>query len=673
MIRVTESRHALNSVTVMFRLPSIRHALVKNMLLTVAIALVFVSTSSAAELNYIFQDHMVLQRDLKVRVYGTGTDGEQVAVTTAGQTKKTTVIDGRWMLYLDPVKAGGGPHTLEMQSGKTRIIRKDILFGDVWIVAGQSNMAYNTGYLSDAEELIDSSDNDKIRLLKINPEAMDAPADTPAAPRRRYQNVWYKVSPELLRNFSGVGYTFGRRVQANTSIPIGLIEVAEGGTEAECWMTLESLESMPITRLVLENYARGSDHRNRPTGLYNGTIAPVTRFGIKGVIWYQGESNSFTKFKAYQYRFLFPKLVKCWRASWGQGDFPFYYVQLASFRGRVDTPTDPALAWLREAQLLTLEECSNVGMAVAIDTGLSNDWHPKEKSVVGYRLADLALSGTYGSDKYDHASGPLYKSHAIKGKAVEITFANTGGGLTVNTVVNNNDKYITPDDSLYGFSLCGPDGKFIWAHAEITGKDSIKVSHPDIREPQAVRYAWESFPKCNLYNKEGYPASPFRTDVVEQMRVPKPVTLTPDDFDPETSTLIGSWDFDDDGLQGWQMSRGKPVIKNGRVSVECETVLRIPDFVSPPLSTTQGPYFFVLDARVVESEVDPVARVSWRPHGADAYCNDLETAIPLKKIGKTGAYVSVLKERGGINRLVFKPIMSKGKVQIDTIRIYSAK
>jgi sialate O-acetylesterase len=318
-------------------------------------------------------------------------------------------------------------------------------------------------------------------------------------------------------------------------MPIGLINSSWGGTPAESWMSREYLENDPNFQPILKHFEEtsanivelkekykiekqkydavapklkaegkplppwpeepiGPNHPYSPTGLYNGMIVPILPYGIRGAIWYQGESNAW---RAYQYRTLFPAMIKNWRDAWGQGDFPFLFVQLANFEATSPEPQENDWAELREAQSMALL-LPNTGMAVTIDIGEANDIHPKNKQDVGKRLALWALAKTYG--KKIVCSGPIYKYMVVKGdnKAI-LYFYYVGGGL------------VTKGDSLKGFAIAGADKKFVWADANIVG-DTVVVSSDKVSAPVAVRYAWGENPVCNLYNKEGLPATPFRTD-----------------------------------------------------------------------------------------------------------------------------------------------------------------
>jgi sialate O-acetylesterase len=345
---------------------------------------------------------------------------------------------------------------------------------------------------------------------------------------------WQVCSAQTAGNFTAVGYFFGRELNKQLNAPVGLVHTSWGGTPAESWMSKEYLEKEPNFQPILKRFEEasvnypalkdkyrsdmqkynsivpqlkaegkplppkpeepiGPNHPYSPTGLYNGMIVPILPYGIRGAIWYQGESNAW---RAYQYRTLFPAMIKNWRDAWRQGDFPFLFVQLANYQAANPEPGESDWAELREAQLMTLS-MPNTGMAVIIDVGEANDIHPKNKQDVGKRLALWALAKTYGKNIV--YSGPIYKSMKVDGNKAVLTFDNVGTGL------------MAKGDSLKGFAIAGADKKFVWADAKIEG-DTIVVSSDKVAAPASVRYAWAINPVCSLYNKEGLPATPFRTD-----------------------------------------------------------------------------------------------------------------------------------------------------------------
>jgi sialate O-acetylesterase len=332
-----------------------------------------------------------------------------------------------------------------------------------------------------------------------------------------------------------VAYFFGRELHKNLGVPIGLIHTSWGGTPAEAWTRRGVLKADPDFKPILQRYDEavakypqakqeherkleewkqavekaktegtrapgrpgeplGPGHPHSPSGLYNAMISPLLPYGIAGAIWYQGESNAG---RAYQYRKLLPAMIKNWRDDWGLGDFSFIFVQLANFMAVKPEPGDSSWAELREAQSMTLA-LPNTGMAVIIDIGEANDIHPKNKQDVGKRLALWALANTYKQAL--EYSGPVYKSSKTEGNRIILTFDDVGGGLMA-----------APEPPLKGFAIAGADHKFVWADAAIEG-NTVVVSSDTVSEPVAVRYAWADNPVCNLYNKEGLPASPFRTD-----------------------------------------------------------------------------------------------------------------------------------------------------------------
>ena len=474
--------------------------------------------------------NMVLQRDISVPIWGWADSGEDVTVTFAGQTKATkAAADGRWMVRLDPLTAGG-PHPLTV-AGKNTLKLENVLVGEVWLCSGQSNMGMTVGRSNDAEQEIASAKYPSIRLFGV-------PLLGTQEPQYDCKGTWAECSPETVGNFTAVGYFFGREIHKEIDVPVGLINCSWGGSSCEAWVKRSVLEVDTRYQSMLESFdkacanydpekvqaayqqkveqwkaqsekakAEGKEPprrprapqdpragQHRPANLYNGMLLAVKPFGLRGAIWYQGESNAG---RAYQYRHLFPTMINSWRVDWQQGDFPFYFVQLANYMATKPEPGDSAWAELREAQSMTLET-PNTGQAVIIDIGEADDIHPKNKQDVGKRLAFWALVKDYGRDIVYY--GPQYKSMAVKGNKIVLEFDHVGGGLVAKS-----------DGPLEGFSIAGEDKAFVWAEAKIVG-NTIEVSCPKVAKPAAVRYAWADNPVCNLYNREGIPASPFRTD-----------------------------------------------------------------------------------------------------------------------------------------------------------------
>ena len=472
-------------------------------------------------------DGMVLQRGMPVPLCGLAGPGERITVRLCGQEASATADErGRWQLTMGPFEAGG-PYEMEIAGREVRTVR-NVLVGEVWVCSGQSNMEWAVSWSRDAAKEMSGANYPQIRLLKVPHVAAAEPQDDVTA-------EWRECSPESVRDFSAVGYFFGRRLHQELGVPIGLIDASWGGSPAQSWTSLEVLRADPrlaqfagwydgamaafpqaldayrkslsawVTE-ALEAPARGLQppappqppmgpgNSWLPSSLYNGMIRPLRSYAIKGAIWYQGESNADG---AYQYRTLFPAMIADWRRAWGQGDFPFYFVQLAAY---MPVQTEPAeqSAWaeLREAQLMALA-VPNTGMASAIDIGDVDDIHPRNKQEVGRRLALWALAKTYGRDLV--CSGPIYESMSAEGNKARLRFGYVGGGLKAR------------DERLSGFAVAGADQRFEWAEARIEG-DTVVVWNDKVPQPVAVRYSWANNPIGNLYNTEGLPASPFRTD-----------------------------------------------------------------------------------------------------------------------------------------------------------------
>lgn len=457
-------------------------------------------------LNSLFSDHMVLQRNQRIRVFGTGMDRAEVIVRLGGNERRGTVRDGIWEVEL-PAMPAGGPYTLEID-GPKKIQMSDVLIGDVWVGSGQSNMGM--GLKSMPEYLRDprSFGNPMVRIFK----AKVAPAEVP---QREIQLVktpltdgWRVAGPATSGEISALGYYFCCAVQRELNVPIGFIHSAQGATSLEAWLDDEALHQ------VLPDSKRLNALTNpkNPSVFYNGMIAPLQRFPIKGIIWYQGESGGHDP---RPYQALFSKLIVRWREQWGLGDIPFYWVQLASFVFSSDKSGE---AWprVREAQ----DYCRvlpNTGMAVAIDRGEYGDIHPRQKREVGERLALLALRA---EGKPVGAEGPRFRSAEFKDTTAVIHWRNADGLETREVVMNRVPKLEVGTDpqafraragELVGFEVAGLDGIFVEAKAVIAG-DTVILSSPTVKQPAYVRYAWKNFALANLYNGAGLPAEPFRTD-----------------------------------------------------------------------------------------------------------------------------------------------------------------
>jgi sialate O-acetylesterase len=467
----------------------------------------------------LFSDNMVLQQGPTTPIWGGGQDGTVVTVTFRNQTNTAVVQDGKWTVLLHNLTAGG-PDTLTISAANTLVI-KNVLVGDVWLAGGQSNMEFPLRASFDAAGDIASAANPMIRLMKVPHVRLDAPTNDIDA-------SWKECGPETAANISAVAYYFARVLQTNRNVPIGIIESDWGGTPAEAWMQYEFLRSRPLYQLEIfkewalqqdryvhsaeayEREKRQAQENNtefnkqppfrpwKPAELYNGMIAPLAGYAIKGAIWYQGESNADSLERAEQYHKLFPDLIRNWRGVWGEGDFPFLLVQLAPFMGIQPQPGQSAWASLREAQLESTELLPNVGMAVITDVGDQKNIHPTKKKPVGERLALAARAIAY-HEPIEY-SGPVCKSMKIEQSHIILTFDHAAGGLEAR------------GGKLTDFAIAGPDGKFVWALAQIQGPDKVLVYSPEVLDPVAVRFGWADYPVVNLWNKAGLPASPFRTD-----------------------------------------------------------------------------------------------------------------------------------------------------------------
>jgi sialate O-acetylesterase len=429
--------------------------------------------------NSLFTDNAVLQRDVKLPVWGTTTSGDKVTVSFAGQEVSAQPANGQWKVELAPLEASGEPRTLTVTQGDAKVERKNILVGDVWVCGGQSNMQWELRQTAGGAEAVAAAANDKLRLFTV-------PRTGAPEPKTTVDGNWSVSSPETSANFTAVGYYFGRDLQQSLGVPVGLINSNIGGTTAERWTSKEVLEGNETLKDMSAPQGRSD--------LWNAMIVPLTKFPIRGAIWYQGESNAG---RAWQYRTLMPAMIKCWRDAWGVGDFPFLIVQLAPFTQINKEPTESDWAELREAQLFTTQSVPNVGLAVITDLGDEKDIHPQRKLEVGERLALAAKAIAFAQNIV--YSGPIFDKMTVSGDKATLTFKHVGSGL------------VAKDGDLQGFTIAGEDKKFVNASAKIEG-DTVVVSSDKVPNPVAVRYGWANYPVVNLWNKEGLPASPFRTD-----------------------------------------------------------------------------------------------------------------------------------------------------------------
>ncbi len=447
---------------------------------------------SAIKLPAVIGDNMVLQRDMPVPIWGWADKGEEVTVSVAGQTLSAKASDdGRWKVIL--AKLGvGQPLEMTIKGSSGNVITlKNILVGEVWVGSGQSNMQMGVNSCKDAPKEIAEAKYPNIRLFTV-------PNKKAAEPQTNCEGQWVECSPASVPGFSAAAYFFGRQLHKELNVPVGLINTSWGGSPAQWWTSRKTLESIDSLKSLVGGES---------SSLYNAMIAPLIPYAIRGAIWYQGEANVGG---AYQYRTLFPAMIANWRADWGQGDFPFGYVQIAPFAGySEDWGANPAAcAELWEAQTMTLKLSPNTGMAVTVDIADVDFIHPKNKDYrgihptnkqdVGRRLALWALAKVYGKDLV--YSGPIYKSMTVEGNKIRLQFDHVGGGL-----IASDGKPLTY------FTIAGADQKFVPATAVIDG-NSLVVGSDQVPQPVAVRFAWRDDATPNLASKEGLPASPFRTD-----------------------------------------------------------------------------------------------------------------------------------------------------------------
>jgi sialate O-acetylesterase len=418
----------------------------------------------------VIGSHMVLQRDVPLVIWGWAEKGEGVTVALDGDNKAETKADdkGAWRVTLKAVKADGKTHKLVV-TGKagegSKIELEDILIGDVWVGSGQSNMERWLRLSETAGQAIKQANHPKIRLFHVPKVQVGAPA-------RDVNAAWRVCSPQTVPNFSGVLYHFGKRLHKDLDVPMGLINSSWSGSAIEPWIIADG----------------------KSGGMYNGMIAPLVSFRIRGAIWYQGETNVIHK-NGFKYFHKTKALIDGWRKAWGT-EFPFYFVQIAPWAGGHYAPGQLPALW--EAQVATLK-IPKTGMAVTTDIVHSlGDIHPRNKRDVGKRLALWALAKTYGKKDLVY-SGPLYKSMKVQGRKIRISFAHTGSGLK-----HRNNK------PLNEFQIAGADGKFVPAIAAINGK-TVLVWADKVAAPTQVRFGWHKTANPNLMNKEGLPASPFRT------------------------------------------------------------------------------------------------------------------------------------------------------------------
>lgn len=453
-----------------------------------------------------FSEHMVLQKSENVPVWGWGRPGEQVTVRLSSYSETTEADqNGHWKITLNLADSGPGPFELVIQ-GDNLITIPDVLIGEVWLCVGQSNMEMRFGACTDAKEIMKKTDIPYLRHFKVERQAVSEPADD-------VKGSWVKAVRNDVAKFSGAGFHFGRSLQKELNCPVGLVHSSWGGSIAETWTSRETLAELK----PLDDYNYDTIPSKMPSYLFNGMLNPLIPYAFKGVIWYQGESNAAD---GDWYRRVLSAMLDDWRTRWQRDTFPFYFCQLANFRGKENLPKNSSWAEFREAQTSCLL-IPNTGQAILIDIGEEGTVHPRNKKDVGERLARIALARDYNRNIV--YSGPVFQSAVVADDKIFINFTNTDDGLLAKTLPDYyKPKSIeettvplvcnSPDSELEGFAICGQNKEWVWAQAKIEG-DGVLVWSPEIAEPVGVRYAWSDNPTCNLYNGAGLPAGPFRTSM----------------------------------------------------------------------------------------------------------------------------------------------------------------
>ena len=435
----------------------------------------------------LLSDNMVLQQESDVKIWGWTTDtAETITVYGSWNNEKVEVkaYQGSWSVQL-PTPSYGGPFTLTIE-GHEKIVLKNVLIGEVWVCSGQSNMEWTPEMgLVNAEEEIAGASHENIRFFTV-------PKHTATTPQDNTSGNWSVCSPETMKNFSSVAYFFGRKLNEDLEIPIGLINTSWGGTPVEAWIDEKLIKADKELNEAAEKLEPVAWWPNEPGLAYNAMIYPLLNFEIAGCIWYQGESNRQNNPSYYR---SFPLMIEAWRKDW-DNEFPFYFVQIAPYK--YDDPRASDAAFVRDAQLNTLKTVAKTGMAVTNDIGNLENIHPTNKQDVGRRLALWALAKTY--DKKDVVySGPIYSKMETKKNKITLHFDHADGGL------EKNGKMLSE------FTIAGDDQIFYPAKAKIKGS-TVMVSASEVKNPVAVRFAFTNGSLPNLFNKEGLPASAFRTD-----------------------------------------------------------------------------------------------------------------------------------------------------------------
>lgn len=457
-------------------------------LLLSVLAFVSLSCKAGVRLPAIFSDNMVLQQQADVVLWGWSAPGEKIYITTSWNGATDTVSangNAHWNTTIH-TPAAGGPYTITFKASNT-IVLNDVMLGEVWVCSGQSNMQWSyLNKLPEMEpELADAATKTNIRFFQI-------PQTTSAFPQDNCPGTWKKCGPETLKSFSAVAYFFGKELQQQLNVPIGLINTSWGGTPAEVWTPEEAVSGDPILKAAAAKLTKTNWWPTEPGITYNAMIAPITPFNIAGAIWYQGESNTGT---ASTYQLLMTTMIESWRKAWNK-NFPFYYVQIAPFKYKEKNVG----ALLREAQTKTMS-VPNTGMVVITDlVDDVKDIHPRKKHDVAKRLAAWALAETYHKEGLAYKS-PVYRNMVVNKNKATIYFDNAAGGL----ILKGTDKKATE------FYIAGEDKNFLPADVKIEG-DHLVISNKQVKNPVAVRFAFSNTAIGNIFNREGLPVCPFRTD-----------------------------------------------------------------------------------------------------------------------------------------------------------------
>lgn len=466
----------------------------KHRFLAVLACMLLYGTNAVSQLALpsLFSDNMILQQRSSPAIWGKATAGTTVKVIPSWNKKVYTTAagkDGTWKLSFE-TPAAGGPYTVSIINGKQQRLLKNVLLGEVWVCSGQSNMempvrgAMNQPVLY-ANDIYMDADDPQIRLFKVERTAASTPQDD-------CKGTWHESSASLIKYFSATGYLYAKLLRQKLKVPVGMIAAYWGGTKIQPWMPRESLEAFGIK--VPDSTQHSSEPRRASAWLYQGMIAPLAGYGIRGFLWYQGESNIN---EPALYRDLLPAMIKGWRRQWNDTTLAFYYVQLAPYTYNGEDSLSSAL--LREAQLQCLDRIPNSGMAIALDVGERTCIHPPDKHTISKRLAWLALNKTYGF-KGISCDGPLYASHTVKDGRMLLQFKNADNGIT---------SFYKP---VTLFEVAGSDRKFYPAEALITKEKGITVWSDKVKEPVAVRYAFRNWVQGEVYSNEGIPMTSFRTD-----------------------------------------------------------------------------------------------------------------------------------------------------------------